>query len=918
MRVIRPLAKAAVRGQLVNRKRIRAWLVKGELRKVNLFVLSVLEALLRLPLLGVAVLRTHRRAGDKLAVDGSLGSIVSRGHGKGELVRSIGTDNNLRHGRSIGCRLGDRIGVLEFDRRDTGRCRIRRVDPLALKLVLAVNLLAYRRRDPKRTVAVIRHDSLNRMDRLVVRIARRFVVNLAHRIGERLAGIILIEDQPARRYQTYGLGSVGLNACGLKDLAIRGNANLAGRCLVSRLDDITERALRRAKNARVLGIRQRLLDLQTASGAIVEVCRVTVHKRDSRRRSAGLTCIVLLHVSIRILLELDDLFVRQRARVGAIAQQLRHTRTLEHGRHGIELSGVVLACKNLDEHDGIARVAGVIGVAGSSSSRLVLVDAIGKRTPQILFRELAGKERLFPACAHHGAGLSGLRRLIGQASLGAVDRRLTAVVPKARHGKGKLARGRGATLKDLAHRHATKGARCMVRVGKGSLVGYGLVRIGGAGVGVGHARHAQLARVVARLIQVGHHDGRAGGMLVHGHARLAILRSFLGDVEAKGACAVERHGRGGFSAKGERCHASRLGRVGDSLVSADSNGPIRHCLCGGLTQTSCTGIVRSGGKVKGIALVLVPVTTAHGLLALQGRARGIHAIYIGKGRRNVRVQLLYRTVFCNLVVLDRSLDASTLLGVAHHGVIDRSIVGHARNAAGILGELVNVGTSRIRLGGIGDRRPRHRTVGVIAHGRGVTLGTLRHGGRHFLIDRIEAEYRAGICIATHALELKVKGILSKRERPGVVGQVLLGMDDDAMFVRIVAVGEGCALTGNIRLGVDTRVVALLHHLHALNDQSTGMVILHHDRRGIDSSGVAYAVCPGVGSGDNLRDGIGVGTRLPIGNIAKRRRPGFLGELNRSHLALGNAGHGNAVVGCKLHGKGIAIGPIAALEHLLGA
>ena len=354
------------------------------------------------------------------------------------------------------------------------------------------------------------------------------------------------------------------------------------------------------------------------------------------------------------------------------------------------------------------------------------------------------------------------------------------------------------------------------------------------------------------------------------------------------------------------------------MVSADSNGPIRHCLCGGLTQTSCTGIVRSGGKVKEIALVLVPVTTAHGLLALQGRARGIHAIYIGKGRRNVRVQLLYRTVFCNLVVLDRSLDASTLLGVAHHGVIDRSIVGHARNAAGILGELVNVGTSRIRLGGIGDRRPRHRTVGVIAHGRGVTLGTLRHGGRHVLIDRIEAEYRAGICIATHALELKVKGILSKRERPGVVGQVLLGMDDDAMFVRIVAVGEGCALTGNIRLGVDTRVVALLHHLHALNDQSTGMVILHHDRRGIDSSGVAYAVCPGVGSGDNLRDGIGVGTRLPIGNIAKRRRPGFLGELNRSHLALGNAGHGNAVVGCKLHGKGIAIGPIAALEHLLGA
>ena len=574
----------------------------------------VLEALLRLPLLNIAVVRTHRRAGDKLAVDGSLGSIVSRGHGKGELVRSIGTDNNLRHGRSIGCRLGDRIGVLEFDRRDTGRRRIRRVDPLALKLVLAVNLLAYRRRDPKRTVAVIRHDSLNRMDRLVVRIARRFVVNLAHRIGERLAGIILIEDQPARRYQTYGLGSVGLNACGLKDLAIRGNANLAGRCLVSRLDDITERALRRAKNARVLGIRQRLLDLQTASGAIVEVCRVTVHKRDSRRRSAGLTCIVLLHVSIRILLELDDLFVRQRARVGAIAQQLRHTRTLEHGRHGVELSGVVLVCKNLDEHDSVTSVAGVIGVAGSS--RLVLVNAIGKCTAKVLFRELAGKELLFPACAHHSAGHAGPCRLIGQAGLGAIDRRLNAVVPKARHGKGKLARGRGTTLKGLAHRHATEGARRMVRVGKGSLVGYDLVRIGGTGVGVGHARHTQHARVVARLIQIGHYNGRACGVLVHGHARPAIPRGILGDVEAKGACAVERHGRGGFGAKGERCHASRLGRAGDSLVDVNGNGPVLYRLRGGLAQTGRAGIIRSGSEVKGIALALVPVATAHGLLAL--------------------------------------------------------------------------------------------------------------------------------------------------------------------------------------------------------------------------------------------------------------------------------------------------------------
>ena len=131
--------------------------------------------------------------------------------------------------------------------------------------------------------------------------------------------------------------------------------------------------------------------------------------------------------------------------------------------------------------------------------------------------------------------------------------------------------------------------------------------------------------------------------------------------------------------------------------------------------------------------------------------------------------MLYRAVFCNLVVLDRGLDAGALLGVAHHGVIDRSVVGHTRDAAGILSELVNVSASRIRLGGIGDRRPGHRaTNGVVAHGRGVALGTLRHGGRHVLIDRIEAEYRVGIRIATHALERKGKSIPGKRERSGVV------------------------------------------------------------------------------------------------------------------------------------------------------
>ena len=921
VRVILPLAEI-IRNLFVNSELIRARLVEGELRKVNLFVLPVLEGRRRLLLLSVAVVHAHRRAGDELAIDGSLGSIVSRSHSKGELARSIGTGNHLRHGRGVGCRLGDRIGVLEFGRRDTGGRCTRRIDPLALELVLAIDLLAYRCRDSKRTVAVIRHDSLNRMDRLVVRIVRRLVVNLTHRIGERLAGIILSEGQPTRRYQTNGLGGVGLDICGLKDLAVRGNANLAGRYLVGRLDDITERALRRAKNGRVLGIRQRLLDLQTASSAIVEACRVTVHKRDSRRdsrrRGAGLTYIVLLHVSMRILLELDDLFVRQRARVGAVAQQLRHTRTLEHGRHGVELSGVVLVCKNLDEHDGIAGVASVIGVAGSG--RLVLVNAIGKCTAKVLFRELAGKELLFPACAHHSAGHAGPCHLIGQAGLGAIDRRLNAVVPKARHGKGKLARGRGATLKGLAHRHAIKGTRCMVRVGKGSLVGYELVRIGGTGVGVGHARHAQLARVVARLIQIGHHNGRACGVLVHGHARLDILRSFLGDVEAKGACAVERHGRGGFGAKGERCHASRLGRAGDCLVGVNGNNPILHRLCSGFAQTSCVGIVRSGGKVKGIALALIPVTTAHSLLALQGHARGIHAIYIGKGGRDILAQLLYRVVFCGLVVLDRGLDASTLLGVAHHGVIDRSVVvvGHARNATEILSKPVHVGASRIRRGGIGDRRPRHRAVGVVAHGCDVALGALRHGGLDARCDRLGVERCVVVRIATHTLKRKAKGVLGKRERPGVVGQVLLSMDDDAVFVRIVAVGEGCDLIGNLCGSRFACVVAHLHHLHARNDQCTGAVIIHLDRRGIDGSGVAYAIRLGIGAGNILQDGIGVGTRLGIGNIAKRRRLGILGELDRRRRALGTVGHGGAAHRRKPHGKGIAIGPIATFEHLLGA
>ena len=242
--VVLPLAGAAVRGQLVNSKLIRARLVKGELREVKLVVLPVLEVLLRLLLLGVAIALAHRRAGDELAVDGSPGNIVSRGHGKGELALSITAGNHLRHGRGVDSRLGDRIGILEFDRRNTGRCRVRRIDPLALKLISAiVTRLAYRCRDLERAVAVVRHDSLNRMDRLVVRIARRLVVNLGHGIGKRLAGVILSEGQPALGYQAHGLGGIGLDVCGLKDLAVHGNADLLGRCLIGGLDDIAERTL---------------------------------------------------------------------------------------------------------------------------------------------------------------------------------------------------------------------------------------------------------------------------------------------------------------------------------------------------------------------------------------------------------------------------------------------------------------------------------------------------------------------------------------------------------------------------------------------------------------------------------------------------------------------------------------------------
>ena len=613
------------------------------------------------------------------------------------------------------------------------------------------------------------------------------------------------------------------------------------------------------------------------------------------------------------MLELVNLLVRQRARIAGIAQQLRHARALEHGRHGIELGGVVFARKDLDEHDGVTGVAGVIGVAGGS--RLVFVDAIGKCMAQVLLRELAGKELLRLVRAHHGTGHAGLRRLVGQGGLGAIDRRLNAVVPKTRHGKGKLAHSRGATLEGLAHRHAAKGALRMVCVGKGGLIGYDLVRIGGVGVGVGHARHVQLARVVARLVQIGHHDGRACGVLIHEHARRAILCGVLGDIEAKGARAVECHGRGGFGAKGERGNASRLGRASDGLVSVNDNGTIRYRLLCGLTQTSCAVIVRSGGKVKGVALALVPVAAAQGLLALKGRARGLRTIYIGKGRCGVVAQLLYRAILCGLVVFDRSLDAGTLLGIAHHGVIDRSVVGHARNAAGILNKPVHVGTSRILVGGIRDFRPSHRAIDV-AHGDSVALGALGHGGRHALIDRIGVEHSAVIRIATHALERKAKGILGKRERPGVVGQDLFGLDGDVRFVLIVAVGEGCGLTSDLDILLGTGIVAQLHHRHARNDQSTGVVVLHHDRCGIGGGRVAYAIRPGIGAGDNLLDGIGVRAWLGIGDVAKRRRL-VVGELNRSHLALGTAGHGDAVVGCKLHGKGIGIGPIAALEHLLG-
>ena len=145
------------------------------------------------------------------------------------------------------------------------------------------------------------------------------------------------------------------------------------------------------------------------------------------------------------------------------------------------------------------------------------------------------------------------------------------------------------------------------------------------------------------------------------------------------------------------------------------------------------------------------------------------------------------------------------------------------------------------------------------------------------------------------------------------------MDDDVLLILVVTVGEGRGLVGNLCGSRIARVVTHLYHLHALNDQSTSLVILHHDRRGIGGVRVAYAVCPGIGTGDNLLDGIDVRAGVVIGDVAKCcLLVGVRGEHDRRYLALGATGHGDAVLGCKLHGKGIAIGPIATLEHLLGA
>ena len=144
------------------------------------------------------------------------------------------------------------------------------------------------------------------------------------------------------------------------------------------------------------------------------------------------------------------------------------------------------------------------------------------------------------------------------------------------------------------------------------------------------------------------------------------------------------------------------------------------------------------------------------------------------------------------------------------------------------------------------------------------------------------------------------------------------MDDDVLLILVVVIGEDRGLDGNLSCSRFARIVAYLRHLHALNDQSTGMVVLHHDRRGIRGGRIAYAVCPGIGAGDDLRDGIGVRAGLGIGDISKRCLRGFLGELDRRHFALGAIGHGDAVLGRKLRGKGVVISPATALEHLRGA
>ena len=497
-----------------------------------------------------------------------------------------------------------------------------------------------------------------------------------------------------------------------------------------------------------------------------------------------------------------------------------------------------------------------------------------------------------------------------------LDGRLVAVVRKAADLELVVALAKRPAPHGLGEVNARKGGLGVVGVGERDAILVDAVALGRCGgVVVGDADDGELAGVVALGVKVAHHVGDLGGVPVVPQARALAGGKLLAHGKRVGAGPLERDARLAevdILGLGITLHALGLALGG----GGKDHGAVPHGL---LRRGICRGVDEGEGLAAGL-----PTTAREGLDALDGAGRHLlGVIAVGEGRHDALGERHDAAVRLHLVVQILGADAVAFAVVAHDDVILGAIVVVAGLAGVHFGEAVNIGLARVLCRREVDARELHVARGVVCGGEDAVRRALGHGRADGLVDGLGVKGGGVAAVAADGLEAEAEHTLRQGVGARVVRIGLVGHEGHRGLVVVVGVGEGGGLIGNGGVGgghACARVVGLLGHEDVRDLERAVMLILDGHLDLIARSREGHAVL----LAGELEDGVGVGARSGVGDVAERD-VGVLVRLADSHVNIGGTGlvrlcvlgHGGAVGRLEAQREGVAVSPVAAGEGLLG-